>query len=900
MIRLFITKVAIFTLLIGQIVSCSTGSVFAQDVVNLPAPGTMISLSPKFTPAVVSGLTIYPENPLKFDFIIDSGDENLSEDDLAKESKKLINYFLATLAVPEGEMWVNLSPYEKERIVADGLGVTEMGRDMLVQDYMLKQLTASLMYPEEKIGEEFWKKINEKTQAEFGTTVLPSNLFNKIWIVPENAVVHVNGNNVFVSKSYLKVMLEEDYLASEVNRGSTRHGLGDMDQKRIDKIGDKAKEAIREILIPQIEREVNEGKNFANLKQIYNSMILATWYKKNLKESVLGKFYADSNKIRGIDLENKLIKEQIYTQYVQAFERGAYNLVKDEYNPVTQEIVTRKYFSGGLLGYSAETIVEGNDQAMQSIKQSFEDANVEYRVGFEINFLDKDGSILSLDAPDVNLDEAMSADANREVNIKQDLKAKPLQVELEVGEAKILVFDSSWIDNYDFIYVFRLENGVFIRENGNASPLRLNVGESWDYGEALYDSPGSTLDFTITATQAGLSVSSQSEREVELNIRNSDLTINDLAKVSLDSTEGLNEYQDFFDILSLDQPAHDTAVRRIRELENTLFLGLQGLWEKSLLRAGNFEGLIRANQRRAIRMQNKAVQLDYQTMWSRGRYLEANWSRALELLENGFTQKIDFQTLAEKTRQALEDVRQSSKEYQMDKLKQLMQSREFAVEMASWLEGAYYRGIGETAPAFIGAEMSDAQAQEKVAINLAGFYALETGLGFILELEQQRKQEGEGNILETPMDIIDSIIKQQLSDQYMLLLARFANATWKAGQPFRDLGRIKRDNFIPAGQLSNIELEKDFVQIKEAALKLRDGMTTPSRNVDEGKDSASLSNPGGIDLNPNLLKLATTGDSVRYELDGSQFPPIDTTIIQSIKPVIIDISPIFNFSPLLD
>jgi hypothetical protein len=68
----------------------------------------------------------------------------------------------------------------------------------------------------------------------------------------------------------------------------------------IEQISEDAKEVIREIIIPAIEKEVNEGKNFANLRQIYNSMILAAWYKKNLKESILGKVYMDSNKTNGI------------------------------------------------------------------------------------------------------------------------------------------------------------------------------------------------------------------------------------------------------------------------------------------------------------------------------------------------------------------------------------------------------------------------------------------------------------------------------------------------------------------------------------------------------------------------------------------------------------------------
>ncbi len=103
------------------------------------------------------------------------------------------------------------SPYEKDRVIPEQFGQTEMGRDLLAQDYMLKQLTASLMYPDEELGEEFWKHVYAKAQAEYGTTEIPMNTFNKVWIVPERAEVYVHEQNVFVVDSYLKVMMEEDY-----------------------------------------------------------------------------------------------------------------------------------------------------------------------------------------------------------------------------------------------------------------------------------------------------------------------------------------------------------------------------------------------------------------------------------------------------------------------------------------------------------------------------------------------------------------------------------------------------------------------------------------------------------------------------------------------------------------
>ena len=112
---------------------------FAQTtpntVLNLPLPGTMLTTTPQFTPTMVKGITVHPENPLEFDFIIDTGDTHIQGEALERESKRLIKYFLAALTVPEKDLWVNLSPYEADRIIPDGFGQTEMGRDLLAQDY---------------------------------------------------------------------------------------------------------------------------------------------------------------------------------------------------------------------------------------------------------------------------------------------------------------------------------------------------------------------------------------------------------------------------------------------------------------------------------------------------------------------------------------------------------------------------------------------------------------------------------------------------------------------------------------------------------------------------------------------------------------------------------------------
>ncbi len=362
----------IFIFLSTSVISPTIGLAqsIPQTTLNLPVPGAMLSISPGFTPPLIKGLTIHPENALEFDFIVYHGDDSLQGKSLEKESLKLIKYFMASLTTPEEEMWVNLSPYEKDRIIPEAFGQTEMGRDLLAQDYLLKQLTASLMYPEDELGKVFWKNVYEKAYERFGTTEIPINTFNKVWIVPDKAVVYEHEGTALIVDQHLKVMLEEDYLAMAENNISAGAGLEPiptnnnfqmptLEGRHADQnIGTKI---IREILIPEIEREVNEGKNFANLRQIYNSMILAVWYKKNLKESLLGQVYVDQNKVKGVDVEDKEVKQKIYQQYLEAFKKGVYNYIKEDYDPATKEIVPRKYFSGGTKGLDPDILVTETD-----------------------------------------------------------------------------------------------------------------------------------------------------------------------------------------------------------------------------------------------------------------------------------------------------------------------------------------------------------------------------------------------------------------------------------------------------------------------------------------------------------------------------------------------------------
>jgi len=451
-------------------VSFSASSTF----LDLPVPGTMLSTSQAFTPALIKGVQLNPQNPLEFNFIVDTGDSRISGEQLKTESAKMVKYFLASLTVPDKELWVNLSPYEKDRIIPQSFGMTEMGRDLLAQDYILKQLTASLVYPEKDLGKSFWEKAYKLAQEKMGTTNVPVNTFNKVWIIPDNATVYEHNGSAFVVNSHLKVMLEEDYLALQNNLNNKKFGTAGMEAKDTQTINSVASQAVRDVLIPAIETEVNTGKNFANLRQVYNSMILAIWYKQNLKEALLNQVYSNQNKTKGIDVQDKASKEKIYSQYLAAFKKGVYNYIKEDRDPATNTTVPRKYFSGGavapsrvavktdlaMLGNDERAALPDKDRAMNVQVRLFENATRE----------------------SLRPDAAMVADQLRD-RISAQFQGRLQDMDLEAIVARLLPTAQSIVDNgkkFDILYENNDRTGFAIIDatgDEHGSRLEPSAGE---------------------------------------------------------------------------------------------------------------------------------------------------------------------------------------------------------------------------------------------------------------------------------------------------------------------------------------------------------------------------------------------------------------------------------------
>jgi hypothetical protein len=202
-------------------------------------------------------------------------------------------------------VYVNLAPNESAKLLSQTLRGTRLGIALLEFDYRLKRLSASLLHPDVDTGRRFWAEVLDSCKGDLDLEEIPYAGFQRVWIVPDKAVVYEGTRKsierllsrerakregggdeepcAIVIEQRLKTMTEREYLAG---RGHT---------ERADRLAAIWDEAFRRVVLPVIEAEVNEGENFAEMRQIYYTMILEVWFKNKYRSHPMVARYVDSD-----------------------------------------------------------------------------------------------------------------------------------------------------------------------------------------------------------------------------------------------------------------------------------------------------------------------------------------------------------------------------------------------------------------------------------------------------------------------------------------------------------------------------------------------------------------------------------------------------------------------------
>jgi hypothetical protein len=302
----------------------------------------------EFLPPVLKSFIINPESKTNyFDFVLGVGNSGLEDKETLKlVAEELINYFFLGITLPSEDFWVNLNPVELSKITSPRLVYTDMGKVLLETDLRLKKDAALLTDPRIPAGKLYWSIVNQKLQENnLSNYQIPAN--TRLWIIPEEAVLEEEGAKARLISAKLKVCLESEYFqAREADDNSTVFASRKAEEQ---KIQDIASSAMKEAIVPVIEYRVNNNKDYAKLRQIYRSLILAEYFKHNYwgKQS-LYESHINTCSLTGLEAKAPWSKKAIFDSYVKSINRGEYSFYQQEYDPYQLGMTKKHYFSGGM------------------------------------------------------------------------------------------------------------------------------------------------------------------------------------------------------------------------------------------------------------------------------------------------------------------------------------------------------------------------------------------------------------------------------------------------------------------------------------------------------------------------------------------------------------------------
>ncbi|MEW5758409.1 MAG: hypothetical protein AB1755_02935 [Candidatus Omnitrophota bacterium] len=323
-----------------------------------------------------------------FNFNFNFLPRNLSEQQKKLKTKELLDYFFTSLSIDYKDLWVNLNPNDPSRIIGNTIADTDLGKALLVLDLKLKKDTAFELLPGYgKNAKTYWDKVftkaktlEVKTQNEKGKTItqnlklgpkqqnqttnykVPTTF--RVWIVPDEARVYETDSSITIVKATLKVLLESEYLEKSQIPISNDKRTDELKNRRTEELQEYCESHLKQLILPELTQRVNQDKAYEPLRQIYQALIFAQWYKKSVKSKAksekLEQFIKTYQKTNNL----KFKPEQIYKSYLNST-KGEYKLVdvvgaiprnrpiingrKHGFAPTINHKIRRTYASGGVL-----------------------------------------------------------------------------------------------------------------------------------------------------------------------------------------------------------------------------------------------------------------------------------------------------------------------------------------------------------------------------------------------------------------------------------------------------------------------------------------------------------------------------------------------------------------------
>ena len=319
---------------------------FAQVASQLDLSGSINNAVNSFSSAFFRPTHLryisYDKINQSFKIILNNGDTSRALGVESAASTRIpLKFFYIGLAIPNQNFWVNLRPDSPDQIIDDYLAKTDVGKILLEADLELKKDLARATFPSSAEGKEYWEKIYNKIEEVYGYGLqnTPVSINTRIWITPGEVVICQDPNSAYVYKAGLKVATEAAYL-------SNKQGDKNEDERsRI--INQYSSQLMEKLILPKIFREVNTGKKYASLRQVYYSLILAQWFKQKFYGAGgLYPYLIDRSNLNGLTSNKRWSKNTYFKEYQKSIREKEYDLQVQVFNLFGRAV--RTYSTGGV------------------------------------------------------------------------------------------------------------------------------------------------------------------------------------------------------------------------------------------------------------------------------------------------------------------------------------------------------------------------------------------------------------------------------------------------------------------------------------------------------------------------------------------------------------------------
>jgi hypothetical protein len=187
-----------------------------------------------------------------------------------------VHMFFEAASIPSEQVWVNLGPGDSDGVMPERLAELEIGRTILEGDLRLKQLAAWYLRPDNLVGARYWAALARALRTDDNVTRMAIEPHFRLWMVHPGIKVEVDRDvGTAVVSSAPVELRSEDLHGNQGFLPSGRYG------ERVVAVDDViAWQVLEEIVLPELTRQLNEGPQFAPMRQAYGSILVGGWFRR--------------------------------------------------------------------------------------------------------------------------------------------------------------------------------------------------------------------------------------------------------------------------------------------------------------------------------------------------------------------------------------------------------------------------------------------------------------------------------------------------------------------------------------------------------------------------------------------------------------------------------------------